>query len=359
MVTKPQARAWSDLPIPPGELLQEELDAIGMTQQELARRTDRPAQVINEIIRAKKRITHETALELEKVLGIPAHVWVNLEADYQLTEARLRDEEQLGRQEHWLQEFPVREMEKRGWIPTCPEKIDKVRELLRFLGVASFSAWEQTAIAFRITPRAKVSSGALAVWLRKGELDGREIDAAPYDESRFREALSTIRTFTREDPNVFVPRMIEMCAGAGVAVVFTQELPGSAAHGSARWLAQDKALIHLSLRGKKDGQLWFSFFHEACHVLWHRVREIHIDGIDGDSSPEAESDRFAEDSLIPADAWKYFSRVGTWSPATVQRFADQIGVAPGIIVGRLQHEKLIGWGSALNRLKVTLNWSED
>jgi len=177
MVTNATPRVWSDLAVPPGELLQEELDAIGMTQQEFAMRTGRPAQVINEIIRDKKRITHETALEFEKVLGIPAYFWVNLEADYQLTQARLRDQEELRRQEEWLKEFPVREMEKREWISRHTEKIDKVRELLRFLGAASFPAWRhtmETVLGYRITPHANVSEGALAAWLRKGELEGRE-----------------------------------------------------------------------------------------------------------------------------------------------------------------------------------------
>ena len=82
-------RAWPDLAIPPGEFLAEELDARAMPQAELARRMDRPVQAVNEIVRGKKAITPETALQLERVLGIPAHVWTRLEADYQLTKARL------------------------------------------------------------------------------------------------------------------------------------------------------------------------------------------------------------------------------------------------------------------------------
>lgn len=376
MVTNTDARAWSDLPIPPGELLQEELDAIGMTQQRLAMLTGRPAQVINEIIRGKKQITHETALELERVLGLPAHIWVNLEADYQLTSARLREQEELRKQEDWLQEFPVRELEKRAWIPKCKEKIDRVRELLKFLGVASFSAWSawrETVLQFRITSRANVSAGALAVWLRKGELDGRDAETLPYDEAKFRQALATIRALTTETPDVFEPELKKLCASAGVAVVFTPELPKSGAHGAARWLTDDTALIQLSLRYKTNDHLWFSFFHEACHVLLHLIRDIHIDtmegddrifdiridGIEGDDSAEAEADRFAEDTLIPPDAWAQFVEAGSWDSATVQRFASEIDVAPGIVVGRLQHDGIVGWSSTLNRLKVRFNWIEE
>lgn len=330
-----------------------------MTQQELAMRTGRPAQVINEIIRDKKRITHETALEFEKVLGIPAHFWVNLEADYQLTQARLRDQEDLRRQEDWLKEFPVREMERLGWIPQRTEKIDKVRELLSFLGAASFPAWRhtmETVLGFRITPRANVSEGALAVWLRKGELEGRQRDTPAYDEGRFRDALSVVGTLTREEPEVFVPRLEQLCADAGVAVVFIPELPRSGAHGAARWLTQDNALIQLSLRYKTNDHFWFSFFHEACHVLRHRIREMHIDGLDGDDHAEEEANRFASDLLVPPDAWAVFLGEGVPDRADVLRFAEKVGIAPGIIVGRLQHERLIPW-NALNDLRVRFRWA--
>ena len=91
-MTTSSPRTYSDLPIPPGEILEEELAARGMTQRELAARLGRPAQVVNEIVKAKKAITPETAIGLEKVLGIDAHFWVNLEANYRLTLARKQQE---------------------------------------------------------------------------------------------------------------------------------------------------------------------------------------------------------------------------------------------------------------------------
>lgn len=82
------ARLESDLAIPQGELLEEELAERGMSQIELAQRMGRPRQKINEIIRGKRAITPETALQLEQVLGIPARLWLGLETDYRLTLAR-------------------------------------------------------------------------------------------------------------------------------------------------------------------------------------------------------------------------------------------------------------------------------
>ena len=87
-MTKTQTRISSDMAVPPGEILAEELQALGMTQKECARRMGRPAQVINEIIRAKKAITAETALQLETVVGGSADYWLGLETTYRLTLAR-------------------------------------------------------------------------------------------------------------------------------------------------------------------------------------------------------------------------------------------------------------------------------
>lgn len=78
----------SDAAIPPGEFLQEHLDDLGLSQAEFARRLGRPRQVVNEIVRGKKAITAETALDLEAVLGTPAHIWLGLEQEYRLVLAR-------------------------------------------------------------------------------------------------------------------------------------------------------------------------------------------------------------------------------------------------------------------------------
>lgn len=86
MVTK--TNVYPDVAIPPGEYLAEEIEARGMSQKELARRMDRPLNAINEIIKGKKSITAETALQLEAVMPeIPARFWLNLETDYQLAKA--------------------------------------------------------------------------------------------------------------------------------------------------------------------------------------------------------------------------------------------------------------------------------
>ena len=358
-------RTFSDMPIPPGEILEEELEARGMTQKELAARLDRPAQAINEIIKAKKAITPDTAIGLEKALGIDAHFWTNLEGDYRMTLARNRDRDMLTANVKWLKDYPIGEMIKRGWIQAGRDRPGKLRALLSFLGVASAEPRSyQQAVGFRITEAAqqKVSPGALAVWLRKGELDAQEVPTADYDENVFSEALSQIRRMTFQSPREFISAMSTLCAEAGVVLCMVQELPKSGANGATRWLTDRKALIQMSIRNKWADIFWFTFFHEACHLLKHRTqRRIVIDGLEGDPDMEgieAEANQFARDFLIAPGKWRAFCDEDDFTPDSVQEFAQSTGIAPFLVVGRLQKEGRIGYNQ-LTSLKERYEWVND
>ncbi len=365
MTTDAHERAWPDIAIPPGELLGEELEARGMSQQDLARRMGRPAQMLNELIHGKKALTPETAIGLEKVLGIPASFWTNSESSYQLVRSRIEERERLEREARtWLPEFPVAEAARRGLLAVKPraKPWEKAHALLQFLGYGSFAQWEAqtaTVAGLRVTDAKRASRGALAVWLREGENDGHEQAAGPYDETRFREALKALRSYTASGPDVFPGQMRERCAEAGVVVSFIREYPKANATGAARWLQPDKGHIQLSLRHKTADVLWFSFYHEAEHLLGGRFKGARIDGMRGierDAGEEAACDAFARDILISGGDWSAFTGGERFSERAVRAFAEESGVHPGIVVGRLQHERFIPF-SSLNHLKMRLEWA--
>ena len=88
---------FAHTPIPPGEHLEEELEFIGMTEQELADKLGVSAQTMGEIIKGETPVTQDIADALELVLGVPAHMWVNLEARYQRTLEVKREREEARR----------------------------------------------------------------------------------------------------------------------------------------------------------------------------------------------------------------------------------------------------------------------
>ncbi len=348
-----------DFVSPPGETVEETLAAIGMSQAELAERTGRPKKTINEIIQGKTAITPETALQLERVLGVPASFWNERERQYRACLAQQEETRQLEGQVDWLRTFPIKEMIAWSWIKEYDEKTWQLRELLQFFGIASPQQWHAATASFRKSPAFEVDEMALAAWLRRGEQEAEDIACAPYDAQHFKTALVAARTLTVEEPAVFVPQLRQMCAECGVAVVFVRALPRTRVSGATRWLKPDKALIQLSLRYKTNDHLWFTFFHEAGHIVKHGKRDVFIDLDDGgEDKKEAEADAFAADMLIPPDAWRSFVETRDYrSKAGITTFADEIGIAPGIVVGRLQHEKRIPHRNC-NELKVSFRWGD-
>jgi addiction module HigA family antidote len=340
---------------PPGETLEETLAAIGMSQVELARRTGRPLKTINEIIKGKTAITPETALQFERVLGIPASFWNNREREYRDVLARIADRECLRKSLELLKKIPVNAMIKLGWIARRPDKIEQLQEVLAFFGVAS-PELDVVPAAFRKSPAYESDPFALAAWLRKGEIEAARIRCSPFDEDFFRVALGKVRQITTDPPRDFVPETQRLCADSGVAVVFVPELPRTRAHGATRWLGPDKALIQLSLRYKSDDMLWFTFFHEAGHILLHGKRDAFLEGDGSNGKKEAEANRFAEQMLIPDEDLQRFIDSGQKSLTAIERFAKQLRIAPGIVVGRLQHEGYLPKSHG-NGLKRRYEWT--
>ncbi len=344
----------------PGKLLLEELEARDLSQREFAKRMDRPAQVINQIVRGKKAITPETALGIEKVLGIDAQVWINLQRIYDLVVARMAEDEKLELQSEWLQRFPVATMVKFGWLEEQSRKSERLRELLKFFAIPSFDALPPTAeaIGFRVTERARVDEWALRAWLRQGEREAEAQPTAPFDHDRFAAAVKDIRSLTTAAPEIFWPRMRQLCADAGVALVALPHLPKTGANGVARWLNPSKAMIQLNLRYSWADIFWFTFFHEAAHIMQHQTKHVFVDlpGEDRNTPEEADANRFASDTLIPPEQFQQFAKRERCSSDEVTQFAAEIGIHPGVVVGRLKHEELLPQ-NRLNGLRSRLRFA--
>jgi plasmid maintenance system antidote protein VapI len=334
-----------------------------MTQNELAARMGRPNQAICDIINGRKAITAETALQLERVLGVPASFWNNREAQYRDTLARQEEQTRLKNHLDWANAFPVAKMIQRKWLPTVAPGVAQVRSLLDFFGMASpdeyESHWQKCQLSFR---RAQVPEdrNAVTVWLRRGEILAQHAEVSDYDSTKFRSVLNQIRSLTRLSPPEFYPQLTTLCASAGVVVVFVPELPGVPVSGVTRWLTPRKALIQLSLRYKTADSLWFSFFHEAGHILLHPKKAIFLDdsGQSANTPEECEADAFAADTLITPSDWRTFVASGDFGWPAITAFAEKIDIAPCIVLGRLQHEKKLPWKTHSAR-KVRLKWANE
>ena len=347
-----------DYAVPPGQTLRETIETLGVGQRELADRAGLSTKHVNQIIKGIAPITHETAIKLERVTGVPARMWNNLEANYREQLARLAENARNETDLDWLRSIPTKELIRRRVIADTKEKVSLLKAVLSFFGVASVEAWKKGwshhQFAFRKSPTFQQRDGAMATWLRLGEIEAQKVKCQPFDRVAFRQALDEIRKWTVRGPEFFLPRMIEVCATAGVAVVLVPEIKGAPVSGAAKWLSPTKAMICLNLRGKFNDKFWFTFFHEAGHILNDSKKAIYIDKDYKDDPREVNANRFAANLLIPE---KYHDELKNLSTAqSVELFAKKVGIAPGIVVGRLQHERIIPY-SHLNKLKARLDWT--
>jgi addiction module HigA family antidote len=344
---------------PPGETLSETLESLGLSQADLAERTGRPKKTINEIIKGKAAITPATALQLERVLGVPASFWNQREYHYREFLAREEEKARLRKQVEWLDRLPVKSLIKLGWIEASKDKVTLLQHTLNFFGVATPQKWDElwrgSQPAFRKSRSFKSNPAAVAAWLRKGEVDAQRINCASYNEAKFKSVLRQIRGLTITGPEYYEPELVRLCASAGVAVVFVPELPGTRVFGATRWLTPNKAVIQLSLRYKTDDHLWFTFFHEAGHILLHGKTKLFLEDDSDRDGQEGEANRFSAEMLIPERDLRRFKAKDERNLEAIKTFAKEIGLAPGIVVGRLQHEGFLPRSHG-NGLKARCEW---
>lgn len=346
-----------DYAIPPGETLRDRLVEIDVSQADLAARSGLSTKHVNQIIHGIAPITQETAVILERVTGMPAGFWNRLEASYREWLVRAKLQELTPEDEAWLRRLPLKALKDRDLIPNDTDKGKLYESVLAFFGVADREAWERVwsrpVASFKRSHAFTSESAAVATWIRIGEMESRKITTSPYNASTFRKALRSIRRMTR---NPDTDAIVATCAGAGVALVFVKEIDKSRISGATWWPSPSRAVIALSDRYKRDDHLWFTFFHEAAHVLLHSKKETFIDDGSEDDALEEEANQFAGDTLIPPDHAKRLANLRT--ATDVVGFANEIGIAPGIVVGRLHRDELWDWKKG-NELRAVVQIVDD
>jgi HTH-type transcriptional regulator/antitoxin HigA len=352
----------------PGETVQEYLDFYEWSQRDLARRTGLTPKTISEICNGKAPITPATALAFEKTFGRPARLWLNLQRQFDEAEARRREAAKASTWEEWVRRFPLKEM--RNLRFSLPEGRSDADALLSYFGVTSpeswASVWQASSVRYRQTRTEKIREEAVAAWVRETELVARRLDLADFDAAGLRASIGKLRQFTTQPIDKVLEPLQETCARSGVAFVMVPALRNTGISGCARWLTEKRALIGLTLRYKTDDQFWFTFFHEVGHLLLHRTkRPFVVDNAEESLSDrvvdpemqevEAEANRFSADTLIPPSALGAFLRAGRFTNESIHEFSEKVGVGPGIVIGRLQHEGVLKSHQG-NAFKRKVNW---
>ena len=132
----------------------------------------------------------------------------------------------------------------------------------------------------------------------------------------------------------------------GIALIFLPHLKGSFLQG-ASFIDGNKIVVGITARGRDADKFWFSLFHELAHIILG-----HVGKPNGTSEEdEKEADAWSSDTLISHKDFETFKNNQDYSKKSILQFAKNQGVAPGIVVGRMQLEGMIKY-SMFNNLKI-------
>ena len=285
----------------PGETLKEKLEEMMMGPKEFALRTGKPEKTIIAIIKGDSSITPDMAVQFESVTRIPANFWMNHQRNYDEFIAREKRQIVIQDAVGWAKKFPVAEMIKKGWLSSVASTQEKTIEMLTFFGFSTHMASEdyyfnqQLKVAFRISLAKTAEPYAISAWLRKGELQAMELETKTYSEKNFREALPVLKSIKENHSDKFFSQLQRVCLQTGVKVVHTPRINNAPISGATRWL-NDTPLIQLTVPDEDSDKFWFTFFHEAGHILLHGKKDIFLEKVeysDKDLIKEKEANEFA------------------------------------------------------------------
>ena len=344
---------------PPGDTIKDVLNARHMSISDLAEQTGSNPDAIEKLIDGRSTITIALARHLAQALGCSSEFWMSRDYQYRQHEGKVR-----GASADWLSQIPMSDLVRFGWLTPSPHPAAEVNACLRFFDVPSVHVWHAKydaildSVNFRTSPSFDSWPAATAAWLRQGEIETARIKCASWNPEGFHRALSEARRFTRiKQPRIFLPKLQQLSAAHGVAVGVVRAPAGCRASGATRFQSDRKALLLLSVRHLTDDHFWYSFFHEAAHVLLHGNTRWILESPNLEvNDRERQANEFAEKILLPAHFRRDFSRL-RGNSRDVIRFARRAGISPGIVVGQLQHRGHIEH-SHLNRLKRRYKWQK-
>lgn len=339
----------TDIAFHPGETLSEKLEELKMGPKEFAIRTGKPEKTIIAIMKGESSMTPEMAVLFESVLKIPARFWIKRQASFDEYKAREKRAAILNKAIDWAKLFPIRDMIKYGWLRGSSNADEMVSELFQFFGVSSPEAWEdyffnqQLKVAFRISLAQTKEPYAISAWIRRGEIQANQIQCSEYSEKKFKNSLLEIKSIMAQQPCDFFERLQSVCLQSGVKLVYTPCIKKAPLSGATRWIDENPVIL-LTGRYKQNDRFWFTFFHEAGHIIKHGKKDIFLEDIEYSNSDllkEKEADEFAVEWTFSNDEEREVLAALPIKSEEIKYFAKKFNTHPAMIVGRLHKKGLL------------------
>lgn len=349
---------------PPGAIVARILEKISLELDDFAFEVGLSSRAAKGLIEGTIAIDENIACRLASIVGSTPSFWLRCEQSYREDIERNMSAYVDDEVKAWLKQLPIREMAEFGWIERRDDPVHQAEECFRFFGVVGLEEWKLkhrkllTGTNFRTSEAFNSQPTATSAWLRWAENKAEEVSCASWNPSAFSQVLSEIRLLSRNHhPERFVPKLRALCADVGIAVIVAPAPAGCRASGAAKLIRGRKAMIVFSFRYYSDDQFWFTFFHEAGHLLKHSEHELFLEEENGPvDEMEMEANQFALDTLIPLERQNTMLALPQEYNAYLS-FAREIGIAPGIVVGQMQRLGYLPY-SWLRKLKRRFEWND-
>ncbi|MGN0390376.1 MAG: HigA family addiction module antitoxin [Wujia sp.] len=334
----------------PGYYIADIIEDMGISQVEFATRMGTTAKTLSNLINGQANISNDLAKKLSVMMGTGVDVWLNLQSTYDQKMIEIQQEQDFDEQTEVVKQIDYNFFVTVAGLPTTKNIREKVAYLCKFLRVADLRIMLQPD--FLVNYRTGISTNSqknvinARAWIQTAINFSKSIETKPYNAKTLRSYLPELRSMTIQKPEVFLPRMREIFAECGVVFVLLPNLKNSGVNGAVKWISDDRVVLAMNNRGLNADRFWFSLFHEIKHVFQQKIKTVFISSSveemeDINNELEKEADDFANNYLIPAAELKKFAPTKYTSDDEIVAFANSIGIHPGIVAGRLQHEKII------------------
>ncbi|MBE6015648.1 MAG: addiction module antidote protein, HigA family [Lachnospiraceae bacterium] len=334
----------------PGYYIADLIEELGMTQAEFATRVGTNTKTISYLVNGQANITNDLAKKMSVMTGTSEVLWLNLQSSYDQKVIEIQKEKDFDEQKDLARlidyEFFIDVVE----LPTTKSIGERILNLCKYFKVSDLRIMMNQD--FLVNYRKGVSSVSdkniinSRAWVQTAINFSQGIETKSYDAEKLKSYLSEIRSMTLQKPELFLPRMKQIFSECGVAFVLLPNLKNSGVNGAVKWIGDDRAVLAMNNRRLDADIFWFSLFHEVRHVLQRKVKTTFISYTDEEMIEENErlekdADNFAMNYLIPPVAMRKFAPTKYTTDEEIIGFAKSIGIHPGIVAGRLQHDGVI------------------
>ncbi len=331
--------------IHPGETLKEILEDRGMSQKELAIRTDVTEAYVSSVVNCQKAISVRFAKKLEYALGIDASFWINLQANY---DKELSDFEELneisGEEFEILKRLNsiVKHLKQIGFLEQGaygPILVIQLRKLLNVSSLVRIPEVSQAG-AYRLAKDTSVDPYVLFTWLRMCDLIVKEQQVKQQlDIDKLKDKIPLIKELMFEDVAAIQPRLKDYLAECGIKFSIVKHFRGAPVQGVIKKNDDGTLNLLMTTRRKFADIFWFTFFHEIGHIINGDIEDKLIDYEFAKGEIEDRADKFAANTLIDPTEYDNFVRKEDFSLPSIRKFCATQGIPTYILIGRLQRDK--------------------